>query len=85
MIETEQERIEREVAERAYEDRQVQASLQRENDFYANVHFGPESKRLREAHMAEQLHDQHPDRFSDWESPARMRRELQRNREEDQR
>lgn len=43
--------------------------------------FGDEQVRRE----AEALHDQWPGRWPSWASPARMRRDLLRDREEDQR
>jgi hypothetical protein len=37
----------------------------------------------REAAEAERLHDQHPGRWGDHASPARMRRDIERDREEE--
>ncbi len=38
----------------------------------------------REAEEAERLHDTDPGRWPDWASPARMKRDIERDREEDE-
>lgn len=52
----------------------------REKGFYRRYFF---ARTEREEAEAEQLHDQEPGRWGDHASPARMKRERARNREED--
>lgn len=91
------------------EDRAVEASLARENDFWDRVHFPEEhakregngrsleaeprreareeaemdARTEREEAEAERLHDTDPGRWGDHASPARMRRDIERDREND--
>ncbi len=45
----------------------------------------PTPSEICEAKEAEALREQDPGRWPDWASPARMRRDLERDREEDAR